>query len=225
MDHSQQESRGRPSEVPTAAQTQAFADTQTILAGMKRASNEVSDLELPEGSRPMLGSDRTSHRPNHPEIGPQQQPSSNPSNSSSPSTINALGSPVPQQQDDPTFAPLAISSPAVDFSAPRTVMDSGIPEPSSAAIITPASSHSRPLDSEIAPISAITSLSVLDRRSPAVQSMLREAFNEGRAEGKREFEVKLDEAEAKVEELRKKLDPSKMKAAYDRGWREGGIAG
>ena len=58
-----------------------------------------------------------------------------------------------------------------------------------------------------------------------MQSMLREAFNEGRAEGRRENEVKLDEAEAKVEELRKRLDPSKLKAAYDRGWREGGIAG
>ena len=58
-----------------------------------------------------------------------------------------------------------------------------------------------------------------------MQSMLREAFNEGRAEGRRENEVKLDEAEAKVEELRKKLDPSKLKAAYERGWREGGIAG
>ena len=58
-----------------------------------------------------------------------------------------------------------------------------------------------------------------------MQSMLRETFNEGRAEGRRENEVKLDEAEAKVEELRKKLDPSKLKAAYERGWREGGIAG
>ncbi len=225
MDHSQQENRGRPNEVPTAAQLQAFADTQTVFAGVKRASNEVADLEIPEGSRPNLGLDRTRHRPNHPEIGPQQQPSSNPGNSSSPSKIKALGSPVPQQQDDPSFAPLVISSPAVDFSAPSNIMDSNVPQPSSAAKNSPASSHSRPLDSEIAPLSAITCLSGLDRRSPAVQSMLLEAFNEGRAEGKRENEVKLDEAEAKVEELRKKLDPSKLKAAYDRGWREGGIAG
>lgn len=55
--------------------------------------------------------------------------------------------------------------------------------------------------------------------------MLQEAFNEGRREGRQENEVRLDEAEAKVEELRKRLDPSKLKAAYDRGWREGGIAG
>ncbi len=68
-------------------------------------------------------------------------------------------------------------------------------------------------------------MSGLDRRSPAVQSLLREAFNQGRAEGRRENEEKLDEAEAKVEELRKRLDPTKLKAAYDRGWREGGIAG
>lgn len=55
--------------------------------------------------------------------------------------------------------------------------------------------------------------------------MLREAFNEGRVEGRQESEVKLDEAEANVEELRKRLDPSKIKAAYERGWQEGSIAG
>lgn len=58
-----------------------------------------------------------------------------------------------------------------------------------------------------------------------MQALLREAFYEGRAEGRRENEDRLDEAEAKVEELRKKLDPLKLKATYERGWRDGGIAG
>ena len=224
MDPSQQGNRGRQNKAPTAAQLQAFANAQTARAGVKRGANEVSDLEIPEASRPMLSLDRTRHRPNHPEIGSQQRPSSGPGNSSSPFTINASEPHVPPQQDDPSSAPRLTSQTAVDSSAPSDVMDSDVPEPS-AATVSPASSQSSPLNSEKTPLSTILSLSVLDRRSPAVQSMLREAFNEGRAEGRRESEVKLDEAETKVEELRKKLDPSKLKAAYDRGWREGGIAG
>lgn len=55
--------------------------------------------------------------------------------------------------------------------------------------------------------------------------MFQEAFNEGRSAGRRENQVKLDEAEAKIEELRKRLDPSKLKAAYNQGVIDGSITG
>ncbi len=58
--------------------------------------------------------------------------------------------------------------------------------------------------------------------SPVVQSMLREALDKGRSEGRQEIQAKLDEAESEVKELRRQLDPAKLKAEYDRGFREGG---
>lgn len=265
MNPSQVGNSGLNNKAPTAAQLQAFAEAEIGLAGMKRSANEVSDLEIPESSRPMTGLDKTRHRPNHPGIDSHPQPSPVSGNSSSPSTTNAFESPVAQQQDDASSAPDFESPPAVDTSAPSDLLDSTISKPSSAvdpsaptdimdstvleqasavdssaprdvmdstvskqsspATISPTSSNSRPLNSDVAPPSTITLLSGIDRRSPAVQLMLREAFNEGLAEGRQENEDKLDEAEAKVEELRKKLDPSKLKAAYERGWRDGGIAG
>ena len=39
------------------------------------------------------------------------------------------------------------------------------------------------------------------------------------------MQVNLDEAEAKFEEFRKRLDPAKFRAAYDRGFRDGSIDG
>lgn len=42
---------------------------------MKRTADEVSDLELPEGSRPMLALDRTRHRPANPQPNLVEQPS------------------------------------------------------------------------------------------------------------------------------------------------------
>lgn len=58
-----------------------------------------------------------------------------------------------------------------------------------------------------------------------VQFMIHRAMADGRSEGKAEMQAKLDEAEGRVEELRKALDPAKVKAAYDRGVRDGGING
>ena len=210
MDPSQQEHRGRQNRAPTAAQLQAFADKQSIVAGQKRGANEVSDLETPEGSRPMLGLDRTRHRPNHPKHDLQQQRSSDPGSSPSLSAINATESPVSHQHVEPSSVPLLSSSPEVASEPPSDVMDSTEPEPAAEAAISPSSSNSRPLDSEISSPSPIASLSSLDRRSPAVQAMLREAFNEGQREGRRENKVKLDEAEAKVEEIRTKASEDQL---------------
>ncbi|MCJ1347821.1 hypothetical protein MMC31_006051, partial [Peltigera leucophlebia] len=265
MDPSQQGNHGRITQAPSDAQLLAFADAETVFAGMKRAADSVSDLEVPEGSRPMR------HRLNNPENDPQQQPSSDPVPSSSTADVSKPKSDenllsVPQQQqleNDPQQQPppsdpipssstvddsksksdenqlpvpqqqqLGSSPPSLRSSLPLVApnltgnaIDSTVPRPPSAAAPTPASSDSRRSSSGMIATEPINSLSGLDRRSPIVQSLLREAFNEGRLEGRREGEVKLDAAESKVEELRKRLDPSKIKAAYDRGYQEGGIAG
>lgn len=218
MDPSQQEHRGRQNKAPTAAQLQAFADKQTIVAGQKRGANEVSDLETPEGSRPMLGLDRTRPRPNHPKHDLQQQRSSDLGTSPSLSAINATESPVSHQHVEPSSVPLLSSSPAVASEPSSDVMDSTEPEPSAEEALSPSSSNSRPLDSEISSPSPIASLSSLDRKSPAVQSILREAFNGGRREGRRENEAKLDEAEAKASEDRlafEKICKEKDKGIHD----------
>ena len=218
MDPSQPENSGRQNQAPTAAQLQAFANSQTIVAGQKRVANEVADLEIPESTRPRLGLDKTRHRPNHPKFDSEQKLSSDQGTSSSLPTIDTKESSIPHPHVEPSSAPLSSSSPAITLESASDVMDSTISEPS-----PPRNSH--PIDPEISPMSPIASMSSLDRRSPAVRALLREAFNEGRAEGLQENEAKLDEAEEKIEELRKKLDPAKVKAAYDRGWRDGGIAG
>lgn len=218
MDPSQPENRGRQNQAPTAAQPQAFANSQNIVAGQKRVANEVADLEIPESSRPMLGLDKTRHRPNHPKFDSEQKLSSDPGTFSSLPTINAIELSISHPHVEPSSAPLSSSSRAITLESASDVIDSAFSESS-----TPSNSH--PIDPETSPLSPISSMSILDRRSPAVQALLREAFHEGRAVGLRVNEAKLDEAEEKIEELRKKLDPAKVKAAYDRGWRDGGIAG
>ena len=198
---------------------------------MKRAAAEVSDLETPESSRPMLALDGTRHRPNNPELDIQQQPSSDPipslstvDGSKSKSDGNKL--PVPQhEQLNSSSASLQPSLPSVAENPTNDAVDSIIPQPPSAGVPLPISSHPRHLDSEMVSPQPITSLSGLDRRSPIVQSMLREAFKEGRSEERQQNQDKLDAAESKIEELRKRLDPSKLMEAYDRGFREGGLEG
>ncbi|MCJ1348136.1 hypothetical protein MMC31_006367 [Peltigera leucophlebia] len=225
MDPSQQGNPGRITQAPPDAQLLVFADAETVFAGMKRAADSVSDLEVPGGSRPMR------HSLNNPENGPQQQPSSDPVPSSSTadgskskSDENQLS--VPQQQQlDSSQPSLQSSLPLVAPNLTGNAIDSTVPRPPSAAAPTPASSDTLRSSSGMISTEPINYLSSLDRRSPIVQSLIREAFNEGRLEERREGEVKLDEAESKVEELRRRLDPSKIKAAYDRGYREGGIAG
>ena len=203
MDPSQEENRGPKRKAPTAAHLLAFANAQIGLAGRKRDANEVSDLEAPEGSRPMLVLDRTRHRPNHPEFDfHQQQPSDAiplsliEDGSKSHSDGNEL--PVPQQQLESSSSPLEPSLPLV-------VLDPTSNDTNSDVIQTPAATASPP--------QSITSLSV------------EEAYNKGRSESKQETQAKLDEAKAEVEELRRRLNPAKFKAAYDRGFREGGIDG
>ena len=231
MDPSQEERSGQKTQAPTAAQLLAAADVRKVLAGMKRAADVVSDLEIPEGSRPMLSLDRTRHGPKNPETGPQQQQPSDSVRSSltedgpkSESDENRLPVPKQQQLDFPPPS-LQPSLPQVASNPINNAIDSTVPQPLVAAASPLASSHSRGPDSVMISSELITSLSGLDRRSPIVQAMLREAFSEGRSEGRQENQTKLDEAESKVEELRKRLEPSKLKAAYDRGFREGGLEG
>lgn len=157
----------------------AFADVQTIIAEMKRTADEVSDLELPEGSRPMLALDRTRHRPANHQPNLVQHPSA---------ATSTQAAAVPPQ----------------------------------AAVPPPASSDPRLSDSTVASSQPTASPSGLDSMSPVVQSMLREALDKGRSEGRQEIQAKLDEAESEVKELRSQVDPAKLKAEYDRGFREGG---
>ena len=98
-------------------------------------------------------------------------------------------------------------------------MDFIVTQQSSTAALLPA------LSSNMASPEPITHLPGFDPTSPTVRALLQEAFNEGRSEGRRENQVKLDGAETKIEELRKRLDPSKLKAAYNQGVRDGSIAG
>ena len=210
--------------------------------GLSASSASALPVPLPGLSRrPMLSLDRTRHRPNNPETGPQQQQSSYPVRSSltedgpkSESDEDRLPVPKQQQLDFPPSS-LQPSLPQVASNTISNAIDSTVPQPPVEATTVPqplvaaasplASSHSRGPDSVMIASEPITSLSGLDRRSPNVQAMLREAFSEGRSEGRQENQTKLDEAESKVEELRKRLDPSKLKAAYDRGFREGGLEG
>lgn len=83
-------------------------------------------------------------------------------------------------------------------------------------------SDPRHLDSTLAPSQPITSPSDLDSRSPDEKSLLQEALEKGRAEGRQEVQAKLAEAEAELKELRRQLDPAKFKEGYDQGFREGG---
>ena len=181
MNPSEEENRGRRNQAPTAAELLAFADAKKILAGMKRTADEVSDLEVPEGSRPMLALDRTRHRPNHPEADPQQPPSSShpkqPPSSSDP-------------QQPPSSDPIRSSS------------IENVTQPAAATAAFPsASSHPGRPGSEKVPSQPITSLSALDRyrSSPIVQSMLREAFDKGRSQGRKAIQAELDEAKANFE--------------------------
>lgn len=147
MDRSQDENRGRDSQ------------SQPGIAGRKRTADEVSEMEVPESSRPMLSFDATRHRPNDPEVD----------------------------------------------------LSSAVPPPSAAAAGSPqAQSSVRRLDSPRVPSQPTMSLSGIDRSCPVVQSMLREEFKEGRAEGMKENKRKLDEAESKVEELRRKASDDRL---------------
>lgn len=70
-----------------------------------------------------------------------------------------------------------------------------------------------------------TRRSVEQTLSTKAQVMFHAAMADGRSEGKAEMQAELDEAEGRVEALRLRLDPAKVKAAYDQGVRDGGIAG
>lgn len=52
--------------------------------------------------------------------------------------------------------------------------------------------------------------------------MLQEALEKGRSEGRQEIQAKLDEAESKLKELMRQLDPTKFNEGYDQGFRGGG---
>lgn len=174
---------------------------------MKRTADDVSDLELLEGSRSMLALDRTRRRPANPQH-----------------NLVAQSSGISSSQ--------AIAVPPVASSGPQPNLveqSSGISPSQATEVPPPASSDLRSSDSTVAPAQPTTcparpiaSPSSFERRSPAEQSMLQEALEKGRSEGKQEIQAKLDEAETKLEELKRQLDPTKFKEGYYQGFREGG---
>lgn len=83
----------------------------------------------------------------------------------------------------------------------------------------------RKLAAEVQKARDETRRSVEQSLASNAQLMIYKAIADGRSEGKAEMQAKLDEAEGRVEALRKRLDPAKVKAAYDRGVRDGGIDG
>ena len=186
---------GRTNPTPTAEQLLAFADRQRIIAGMKRAVDDVADLEIPEGSRPMLVLEKTRHRPNHPTSDAQQQHDQSSGlirgSDASPSTSDAMESPILHQLD-PASAPIP-SSPLQDASKLSSyAIEPAVPQPSSAADPPPATSDLRPLDSKPTSPPIAKPLPDLDLKSPNMQSMLQEALNKGRSEERREHQVKLE---------------------------------
>ena len=232
MNPSQENNRGQIDPASTAEQLLASADAENILATMKSAAADVSEFGIPRGSPPMPALDKSRHRPDTSDINSQQQLGS-PSTlvpSSSMAEVSELASdgvefPVPQQQLDTSSAPHPPSPRSVASKLPSEAMDSIATQQSSTAALPPANGYPRPLSSNMASPEPITHLAGFDPTSPTVQALLQEAFNEGRSEGRRENQVKLDGAEAKIEELRKRLDPLKLKAAYNQGVRDGSIAG
>ncbi|MCJ1346913.1 FYVE zinc finger [Peltigera leucophlebia] len=180
MDSSQKDNYGLKSKAPSAAELQAFADAQTGVAGAKRTADEVSDMKAPEGSRPMLALDSV--------MGNRHRPNN-------PELLEA------------SLTPLEPSCTLV--TPPSNALSSALTPPPAATASPSAPGNLRRPNSERAPSQPITSLFGIDRKSPIVQSMLREAFNEGRSEGRQENKAKLDETQSKVEELR-------IKASNDR---------
>lgn len=83
----------------------------------------------------------------------------------------------------------------------------------------------RKLAAEVQKARDETRRSVEQTLASNMQLMIHKAMADGRSEGKVGMQAKLDEAEERVEAMRKKLDPAKVKAAYNRGVRDGGIAG
>ena len=226
MNPSQQNNRGQINPASTAEQLLGTADVEIILTKMKSATADASEFEIRRGSHPMPASDRSRHRPNNPNIDSEQQLGS--SSTPVPLPSMAEGSelasevvelPVPLQQLDTSSAPRPPSPRLVVSKLPREAMDFIVTQQSSTAALRPA------LSSNMASPEPITHLPGFDPTSPTVRALLQEAFNEGRSEGRRENQVKLDGAETKIEELRKRLDPSKLKAAYNQGVRDGSIAG
>ncbi|MCJ1345152.1 hypothetical protein MMC31_003358, partial [Peltigera leucophlebia] len=228
MNPSHQNNRGQTNPTPSAEQPLASADVAKNLAEMKRVAADVSDFEIPRGSLPTPTLDRSRHRQNNPKIDPQQQldppPSPVASSLMAEDSSDGIELPVPQQQLDPSSVPLPPSSRLVASKLPSNAMDSTVAQPSATAI-PPVTSYPRPLGSNMALPQPFTYLSGFDSMSPNLREIFQEAFNEGRSEGRRENQVKLDEAEAKIEELRKRLDPSKVKAAYNQGVLDGSITG
>ena len=167
---------------------------------MKRTADDVADLELPECSRPMLALDRTRHRPANPQPNLMQQ-----SSSISPSQATAV-------------PPPASSGPQPNL----VEQSSGISPSQATAVRPPASSGLRSSDSKVAPAQPTASPSGIDSKSSVEQSMLQEALEKGRSEGRQEIQAKLDEAESKLKELKRQVDPTKFKEGYDQGFREGG---
>lgn len=181
MKPSERENHARRNQAPAAAELVAFADSQISLAGIKRTADEVSDLEVPEGSRPMLALESTRHRPNHPETNPQLPPSTNHSNQ-------------PKSSRDPQHTP---SSDAIRSSSIENVTQ---PPAAAAAAAALPSASSRPghPGSETAPSQLITPVSAVDRyrSSLIVQSMLREAFDKGQSQGRQAIQAELNETKA-----------------------------
>ncbi|MCJ1348863.1 hypothetical protein MMC31_007096 [Peltigera leucophlebia] len=232
MNPSHQNDRGQTDQAPTAEEPLASPDANNTRAEMKIAEVAVSNLETPRG-RP-LGSalDRSHQIRNNPDIDPQQQsgPSSPPLllsaiavDSQLPNNSNELL--VMQQQLGTSPAPLPQASPLVTSRSSSDSMNSPIAQPSSAADLPPTTSYPRPLTPTMPLPQPITHLSDSGQMSPNMRAMLQDAFNEGRSEERRENKAKLDEAEEKIEQLRKRLDPSRVKAAYNQGLLEGSIAG
>lgn len=102
-----------------------------------------------------------------------------------------------QQQLDTSPAPLPPPSPLVASRLSSNVMNSTVAQSSSTVTLPPATSYPLPLSPAIALAQPIMHMSEVDQRSPTVRAMLQEAFNEGRSEGRRENQVKLEEAEKK----------------------------
>lgn len=229
MNPSNQNDRGQKNQTPSAEQLLASADAKKISTETKRAAIAVSNFEIPRESPPEPALDRSRDIRTNLDFDPQQQldPPISPLLLSSMAensqfTIDGIAL---QQQLDTSTAPLPPSPPLVASILSCNVMNSAVAQSSSAVALPPATSYPLPLSPTMALAQPIMHMSEYDQRSPTVQAMLQEAFNEGRSEGRRENEVKLDEAEKKIEQLRERLDPSKMKAAYNRGVRDGSIAG
>lgn len=223
MNPSNQNDRGQKNKTPSAEQLLASADAKKKSTETKRAAVAVSNFEIPRESPPEPALDKSRDIVGtNPYTDPQQQldaPISPLLLSSMAEDSQFISDGIAlQQQLDTSTASLPPSSSLVASILSGNIMNSTVAQSSLAVDLPPATIY--PL-----PLSPIMHMSEYDQRSPTVQALLQVAFNEGRSEGRRENEVKLDEAEKKIEQLRERLDPSKMKAAYNRGVRDGSIAG